>query len=196
MNHIWKQYSLIKFIFFFSFCFASNPLNSWIKNNKDILSNDFKSASIYLEIHSKFSDQFNNDEHWVKVYLGKNKKFRIEFKNRIVTSDGVTWRVYDQVSNQLFLQYPDKKIEKLLFSWSKINRIKAFPIKKINDQEYEIKLFDKDNFTRLYFNNNDLEKILTINKNLEIKISNIKLKKEKSIDLSIGNIDTEIFDLR
>tara|TARA_B100001250_G_C19316206_1_gene578443 strand:- start:4 stop:570 length:567 start_codon:yes stop_codon:yes gene_type:complete len=188
---------LINFFILFTICFASNPINNWININEDILSNDIKSASMNLEINSIFSNQINNSSANIKIFLASDDKFRINFKNRIVVSDGKSWKVYDVYSNQLFIQGPDKKLEKILFSLSKIKRIKAFPVKKINDEEYEISLFDKSQSARLFFNyNNDLEYILIINDNLKIKISHIELKKENSINLLVGDENTEIFDLR
>tara|TARA_B100001250_G_C19447226_1_gene634391 strand:- start:22 stop:588 length:567 start_codon:yes stop_codon:yes gene_type:complete len=188
---------MIKIILFLTFGFASSPINNWFEKNKATLSNEFKSSSFYLEINSDFPDQLNSNSYWVKIFLAGENKFRIDFKNRIVVADKETWRVYDIISNQLFIQSPDKRLEKLLFSLSKIKKMKSFPVKKINNKEYEISFFDKSNKARLFFNyNDDLKYILIINDDLEIKISNIDLKKENSIDLLIGNEDTEIFDLR
>tara|TARA_B100001250_G_scaffold261148_1_gene224947 strand:+ start:3689 stop:4279 length:591 start_codon:yes stop_codon:yes gene_type:complete len=196
MNLIWKPFFLINFLLLLTICFAFSSPNNWINNNKEILSSDLKSASINLEINSLSFQQIDNSSRSVKFFLAADKKFRIDFDNRIIVSNGKNWKIYDKTSNQLFIQNPDKKLEKLLFSWSKIKKIKTFVFKKINKNEYGFILFDKENSAKLIFNKNELVEILIANDDLEVKISDIVLSKEKSIDLTVGNIDSEIFDLR
>tara|TARA_B100000902_G_C27109969_1_gene813049 strand:+ start:170 stop:736 length:567 start_codon:yes stop_codon:yes gene_type:complete len=188
---------LINLVLFLTVCFASNPVDNWFEQNREVLSSNIKSASIHYEAKSQFYDQLNNTSSSIKIIFAENKKFRIAFENRIIVSDGTTWKVYNILSNQLFIQNPDKKLEKLLFVWFKLKKIKTFSAKKINDKEYEISFFETSNKARLFFNNiDDLQHVLIINDDLEIKISNIELKKENSIDLTVGNKNTEIFDLR
>ena len=196
MNLIWRQYSLINVFFLFSICFAINPLSNWIDSNKDILSHKIKSASFRIDIESKISNQFNNDSIFGNICIADQNKFRIDLNNRTIISDGEKWKIYDVLSNQLFIQNPDKKLEKLLFSWSKIKKIKKIPIKKVNNNEYKVYLFDKNNNIRILFNDNKIENILINNEDWNTKISYISFHKESHIDLLVGNIETEIFDLR
>lgn len=196
MNLTWRLFFLINFLLLFTICFASSSPNNWIDNNKEILSSNLKSATINLEINSLSSNQIDNSSSSVKFILAADKKFRIDFDKRIVVSNGENWKIYDKISNQLFIQNPDKKLEKLLFSWSKIKKIKTFVFKKINKNEYDFILSNKENTAKLIFNKNELVEILIVNDDLEVKISDIVLSKEKSIDLTVGNIDSEIFDLR
>jgi outer membrane lipoprotein-sorting protein len=196
MNLIWRQYSLINFFFLFSICFAINPVTNWIDSNKEILSHEIKSASFRIDIESKISNQLNNDSIFGNICIADQNKFRIDLNNRTIVSDGDTWKIYDVLSNQLFIQNPDKKLEKLLFSWSKIKKLKKIPIKKVNNNEYKVYLFDKNNNVRIFFNDNKIENILINNEDSNTKISYISLHKESRINLLVGNIETEIFDLR
>ncbi len=61
-----------------------------------------------------------------KITVGKKNKFRFEIGPRTVVSDGKVWKSYDARTDQIFIQEPDKQLEKSLFSWVEIKKIKAF----------------------------------------------------------------------
>ena len=113
-------------------------------------------------------------------------------------SDGKVWKSYDSRTNQIFIQEPDKQLEKSLFSWVKIKKIKAFPIKEKKDGGYQIKLLGKGNDVRAYFNpnTNKLKSIVIIQSEMRSELSHIFLTEEKTLNLEIGNESSRSFDLR
>ena len=117
---------------------------------------------------------------------------------RTVVSDGRVWRSYDARTNQIFIQEPDKQLEKSLFSWAKYKRIKALPVKIANDGGYRITLLGKGNDVRAYFDpdSGELESIIIIQHDIKTVISKIILEKKDILDLAIGQKSTVTFDLR
>ena len=92
----------------------------------------------------------------------------------------------------------DKKLEKSLFSWVKLKKIKALPVKLESDGGYRLKLLGKENDVRAYFNpgSNQLESIIIIQSDMKSEISKITLAIEDVLNLDIGNKNSSSFDLR
>ena len=113
-------------------------------------------------------------------------------------SDGKVWKSYDSRTDQIFIQEPDEQLEKSLFSWVKIKKIKALSVKKKKDGGYQIKLLGKGNDVRAYFNpnTNNLESIVINQSEMRSELSHISLSKEKMINLEIGRQTSNTFDLR
>ena len=113
-------------------------------------------------------------------------------------SDGKVWKSYDSRTDQIFIQEPDKQLEKSLFSWVKIKNIKALPVKQKKDGGYQIKLLGKGNDVRAYFNpnTNNLESIIINQSEMRSELSHIILAEEKMINLEIGKQTSSSFDLR
>ena len=133
-----------------------------------------------------------------KITVGKKNNFRFEIGPRTVVSDGKVWKSYDSRTNQIFIQEPDKQLEKSLFSWVKIKKIKALSIKQKKDGGYQIKLLGKKNDVRAYFspNTNNLKSIVIIQSEMSSELSHIFLTEEKTLNLEIGNKSSRSFDLR
>ena len=140
MNHIWVLFLVIKFIFFFTISFAANPVNQWIDQNTEILKHDIKSVSFHLTVGTAIYPTKNDSIMSGKIIIGKNKQFRFEMGSRTVVSDGIVWKSYDKRTDQIFIQEPDKQLEKSLFSWVKLKKMNALPIKLEPDGGYRIKL--------------------------------------------------------
>ena len=188
---------MIKFIFFFSICFATNPFNNWIDQHAEILKQDIKSVAFQLRIEAEIN-YINNDSIMLgKIIVGQNKQFRFEMGPRTVVSDGIVWKSYDKRTDQIFIQKPDKNLEKSLFSWMKLKKIKALPVILEPDGGYRITLLGKKNDLRVYFNpnSNKLESII-INSDIKSEISNIILGIEETLNLEIGRKSSISFDLR
>ena len=168
---------MIKFIFFFTICFATNPVNQWIDQNTEILKHDIKSVSFQLAVGAAIYPTKNDSIISGKITVGKKKQFRFEMGPRTVVSDGMVWKSYDERTDQIFIQEPDKKLERSLFSWVKLKKIKAFPVKLESDGGYRLKLLGKENDVRAYFNpgSNDLESIIIIQSDMRAEISQITL---------------------
>ena len=179
-----------KYIFFLTLCFASNPIDGWIDEHKNILKEDIKSVSFQLKIETQYYSG--------KITVGKGNKFRFEIGPRTVVSDGKVWKSYDSRTDQIFIQEPDKQLEKSLFSWVKIKKIKALPVKQKKDGGYQIKLLGKENDVRAYFNpnTNNLKSIVIIQSEMRSELSHIFLTEEKTLNLEIGNESSRSFDLR
>jgi len=198
MNPIWKQYLVVKYLFFFTLCFASNPIDDWIDEHKNILREDIKSVSFQLKIETQYNSGQNDTLIFGKITVGKKKKFRFEIGPRTVVSDGKVWKSYDSRTNQIFIQESDKKLEKSLLSWVKLKKIKALPVKQKEDGGYQIKLLGKGNDVRAYFgpNSNILKSIVIIQGDMRSELSHISLASEKVLNLEIGNESSSSFDLR
>ena len=189
---------MIKYILYFSICLAANPLDQWIDDHVDILKQDIKSISFHLNFDSEIYDTWNDSIVSGKMTLGKKKQFRFEMGSRTVVSDGKVWKSYDARTNQIFIQEPDKKLEKSLFSWVKLKKIKALPIRLELDGGYRIILLGKENDVRAYFNldTNELQSIVILQSNIKSEISQITVEKEETINLQIGQEGAITFDLR
>ena len=186
------------YIFFLTLCFASNPIDGWIDEHKDILNEKIKSVSFKLKIETQYNSGKNDTLISGKITVGNNNKFRFEIGPRTVVSDGKVWKSYDTRTDQIFIQDPDKQLEKSLFSWVKVKKIKALPVKQEKDGGYQIQLLGKENNVRAYFspNNNTLESIVIIQSEMKSELSHILLAKEKMVDLEIGKQTSSSFDLR
>jgi outer membrane lipoprotein-sorting protein len=189
---------MIKYLILFSVCLASNPVNEWIDKHVDILEYNIKSVSFQFSI---YSESFNIPEDSViksKIIVGNEKQFRFEMGPRTVVSDGLVWKSYDARSNQIFIQDPDKQLEKSLFAWVKYKRIKALPVKLESDGGYRLNLLGKENDVRTYFHSGsgELKSIVIKQNDFQLEISRISLAIEKHLDLNIGNDESITFDLR
>ena len=162
---------MIKYFFYFSICFATNSLDQWIEEHAYIIKQDIKSVSFHLTFDSEIYNTWNDSIISGKITVGKKKKFRFEMGPRTVVSDGKVWKSYDERTNQIFIQEPDKKLEKSLFSWVKLKKIKALPDKLESDGGYRLKLLGKENDVRVYFNpgSNELESIVIIQSDIAIR---------------------------
>ena len=189
---------MTRYIFYFSICLAANPLDQWIEEHEDILKQDIKSVSFYLTFDSEIYSTWNDSIISGKITVGNNKQFRFEMGPRTVVSDGKVWKSYDERTDQIFIQQPDKKMEKSLFAWVKLKKIKALPIKLEPDGGYRLKLVGKENDVRVYFNpgSNELESIVIIQSDMRSEISKIILAIEGVLNLDIGNQNSASFDLR
>ena len=189
---------MVKYIFILTLCFASNPIDDWIDEHNDILKEDIKSVSFQLKIESQYYSSQNDTLISGKITVGKENKFRFEIGPRTVVSDGKVWKSYDSRTDQIFIQEPDRQLEKALFSWVKIKKIKALPVKKKKNGGYQIKLLGKGNDVRAYFNpkTNNLESIVIIQSEMRSELSHIFLTEEKTLNLEIGNESSRSFDLR
>ena len=189
---------MIKFIFFFSICFAANSLDQWIEQHTEILKQEIKSISFQLTFGTEIYTTNNDSILSGKIIVGKNKQFRFEMGSRTVVSDGMVWKSYDKRTDQIFIQEPDKQLEKSLFSWVKLKKMKALPVKLELDGGYRIKLLGGENDIRAYFypDSSELESIVIINSDIKSEISKITLAIEETLNLEIGRESSVTFDLR
>ena len=198
MNLTWTPFLVGKYIFFLTLCFASNPIDGWIDEHKNILKEDIKSVSFQFKVETQYYPGQNDTLIPGKITVGKKNKFRFEIGPRTVVSDGKVWKSYDSRTDQIFIQEPDKQLEKSLFSWVKIKKIKALPVKQKKDGGYQIKLLGKGNDVRAYFNpnTNNLKSIVIIQSEMRSELFHILLAEEKMINLEIGKQTSSSFDLR
>ena len=188
---------LFYFLLLITFLIA-NPFDKWIDQNKNVIKEKIKSVSFQIKIKSDL-DSKSNEILNGKIVMGEKKKFRFEMGTRTVVSDGTLWKSFDKRTNQIFIQEPDKKLEKVLFSWVKVNKLKALPVQNKPDGSYKIQLFGNDNDVRTYFNSatNVLDSILIKPRNgLRSTIFNISISAADSVFLDIGTKSSELFDLR
>jgi len=176
----------------------ANPFNKWVDQNKHIIEEKIKTVSFQatIERNTKVEEKKIFDGKFV---VGEDKQFRFEMGHRTVVSDGEIWQSYDDRTDQIFIQEPDKKLEKALFSWVKVKKLKLLPIKNKSDGSYKIKLFGNNNDVHAYFNmeTNVLDSILISQwDGLESKIFNISLVVADSMILTIGTESSTLFDLR
>ena len=189
---------MIKYIIYVSICLAANPVDHWIEKHTDILKHDIKSVSFHLIFDSEIYNTWNDSIISGKITVGKKKQFRFEMGPRTVVSDGMIWKSYDERTDQIFIQEPDKKMEKSLFSWAKLKKIKALPVKLEPDGGYRLQLLGKENDVRAYFSpgSNELKSIVIIQSDMRSEISKITLAIEDVLNLDIGNHNSASFDFR
>ena len=189
---------MIRFILCCTICFAGNPLDQWIDQHAEILKQDIKSVSFQLTVNSEFNAGQNESTMSGKITVGNNKQFRFDMGSRTVVSDGNVWKSYDERTDQIFIQEPDKQLEKSLFSWVKLKNLKALPAKLEPDGGFRIKLLGEKNNVRVYFNSdsNELESVIIIQSEIKSEISNIILATEETLNLEIGHEGSASFDLR
>ena len=191
MNNLFYFFLIISFM-------VANSFDDWVNQNKDVIKEKTKVASFQIRVESI---EAANEQNLIdgQIIIGENKQFRFEMGPRTVVSDGQTWKSYDERTNQIFIQEPDKKLEKALFSWVKVNKLKALPLKKKSDGGYKINVFGKNNDIRAYLNSNTnvLDSILVMPVNgLKSTILNISILPADSVVLDIGTSSSEFFDLR
>ena len=169
----------------------ANSFDEWLNENKELLNHKNKLISFDL-IEDGNGDIING-----KIALGKENTFRFEAGPRIVVSDGGAWKSHNLNTDQVFIQYPDLKFEKLLFSWSIFKKLKSLKVKKQNDESYRIKLPGNKQKFFVYINSdsNELDSVLIFG-NAKYNIFNISISKLDSMNLKIGFNSSEIFDLR
>ena len=188
-----------KLLFFSTLTYLiANPLDDWVDQNKNVIKEKIKSVSFKIRLESGIDSK----EYKIlngQIVIGEKKQFRFEMGPRTVVSDGTLWKSYDERTDQIFIQKPDKKLEKALFSWDNINKLKAIPIKNKPDGSYKIKLFGSNNDVFAYFNadTNVLDSILIYPRNgLRSKLYNISIAAADSVILDIGTESSDLFDLR
>ena len=176
----------------------ANPLDDWVDQNNNVIKEKIKSVSFKIRLESGIdSNEYNilNGQ----IVIGENRQFRFEMGPRTVVSDGTLWKSYDDRTDQIFIQKPDKKIEKALFSWVKVKTLKSLPVQNKPDGSYKIKLIGNNNDVRAYFNSytNVLDSILISTRDgFASKIFNIRISAADSVILDIGTNSSDLFDLR
>ena len=176
----------------------ANPFDAWVDQNKNVLNKTIKSVSFQIRLAARLDSKEEKILNGQIVVGGKNQ-FRYEMGPRTVISDGTIWKSYDERTDQVFIQKPDKKLEKALFAWTKVKKLKAIRVKNKPDGSCKIKLFGKKNDIQAYFNSdtNVLDSILISPRNgFEFKIFNISIESADSVSLTIGTESTTFFDLR
>ena len=188
----------IELIFILFSYIIADPFESWIEYNKHIFDEEYKKVSFSVSIGSNILSK-KIDKYTGEITIGEDKKFRYKMGSRTVVSNGTTWKNYDQRTGQIFIQEPNKRMEKVIFSWIELKKIKTLPIKYLANGEYKLNIFNTGNDIRMYFNINssNLDSI-TINQKDGIKstISNIKINRTESLNLIIGTNKSTVFDLR
>ena len=188
------KYFLINNIYIYisiSITFA-NSFNQWVESNEVFFLEDIKKIKFQLHQINDIYKQYD-----CSLVICDEKKFRLEIGPRIIISDGNSWKSYDNRNNQILIQEPDRKIERILFSWINKNKIKLLPISKISNHIYKINLLGEKNDVQLYISDVKLDSIILVqNTRKYIKLSNIDLMKADSINLSVGNKSSTTFDFR
>ena len=186
-------------IFFLTLTYLiANPLDDWVDQNKNVIKEKIKSVSFKIRLESGIDSK----EYKIlngQIVIGEKEQFRFEMGSRTVVSDGTLWKSYDDRTDQIFIQEPDKKIEKALFSWVKVKTLKSLPVQNKPDGSYKIKLIGNNNDVRAYFNSytNVLDSILISTRDgIESILFNISISAADSVMLDIGTKSSEIFDLR
>ena len=89
-------------------------------------------------------------------------------------------------------------MEKSLFSWVKLKKMKALSAKLEADGGYRINFLGEKKDVRVYFNSdsNELESVIIIQSDIKSEFSKIILLAEKKLNLDIGRETSSSFDLR
>ena len=179
-------------------CLTANSFDIWVDQNKNVIKQKIQSVSFQIRLETGFDS--NADKMVMgKFVIGEKKQFRFEMGPRTVVSDGTLWKSYDERTDQIFIQNPDKKLEKALFSWVKVQKLKALPVRNMSDGSCKIKLLGKENDVRVYFNpdTNILDSIIILPRDgFGSTIFNINIDAADAVKLDIGTKSSALFDLR
>ena len=188
-----------KLLFFSTLTYLiANPLDDWVDQNKNVIKEKIKSVSFKIRLESGIDSKeyiISNGQ----IVIGERKQFRFEMGPRTVVSDGTLWKSYDDRTDQIFIQEPDKKMEKALFSWVRVKKLKTLSVQNKPDGSYKIKLLGNNNDVRAYLNSytNVLDSILISTRDgFGSKIFNISISAADSVILDIGTKTSDLFDLR
>lgn len=198
MNHTFKIYltNKVLLILLSSFLFSQPKFSKWLDKNKTLIESDYKSITF---IYNKFSNNQNTYQDLnqkCKLTLGRDKKFRFENENKIIISNGKDWRSYDIRTNQIFIYDVDMNIEKIISDLNNFSRIKKNILSQmifINKEYHFYTPYLKQPFLINFSEHGMLESIIIKN---NIKLSEIEIYKEDSLDLSINKKNIMEFDLR
>ncbi len=177
---------------------SANSFDAWVDQNKKVIESKIKSVSFQIRMESGL-DLMDVNILDGQIVVGVEKQFHFEMGQRTVVSDGTLWKSYDERTDQIFIQEPDKKLEKVLFSWTKVKTLKVLPVQNKPDGSYKLMSFGNNNEIRAYFNSdtNVLDSILILPQNgFGSKIFNISIAATDSVILDIGTKSSPIFDLR
>ena len=191
------MHKLVYFFFIITYLFA-NSFDNWVDKNINVLEEKVKSISFQIKLEPGTELKENKMLNG-KIVIGEKKQFRFEMGPRTVVSDGTLWKSCDERTNQIFIHVPNKKWEKALFSWVRVKKLKNLPVNKKPDGSYKIKLFNKNQEIRTYFNSvtNGLDSILISNRDgLKSIIFNLSISAADSVTLNIGTKSSTIFDFR
>ena len=191
MNRIYKIFSMNKvsiIVLMFNLVNASS-FDDWLNEKKELLNYKNKLITFDLIDDGKIIKG--------KIALGKENTFRFETDSRVVVSDGKSWKSHNLRTDQIFIQSPDLKFEKLLFSWSMFDKLKTLKVKKQNDAGYRVKFPGNKQKFYIYLNpeSNKLDSVLVFG-DADYSFVNISISKLDSMNLKIGFNSSDIFDLR
>ena len=198
MNHMFKIYLTNKFLLVLlsSFLFSQPRFSQWLDKNKSLIESDYKSITF---IYNNFSNNQNTYQDVIqkcKLTLGLDNKFRFENENKIIISNGTDWRSYDIRTNQIFIYDIDMNIEKIISDLNNFSKLKKNILSRMifMNKEYHFDTpYLKQPFLINISEDGILESIIVKN---NFKLSQIKIYKEDSLNLSINKKNIMEFDLR
>ena len=198
MNHMFKIYLTNKFLLVLlsSFLFSKPRFNQWLDKNKSLIESDYKSITFIYNNFSNNQNTYQDVNQKCKLTLGLDNKFRFENENKIIISNGTDWRSYDIRTNQIFIYDIDMNIEKIILDLNNFSKLKKniFSRMIFMNKEYHFYTpYLKQPFLINISEDGILESIIVKN---NIKLSQIKIYKEDSLNLSINNKNIMEFDLR
>ena len=147
--------------FVFNIVFCSDCLEQWINENLGA-----KHKVIYLDLDV-------NDEQINICYYQDNIK--INTSNHILLSNSKKTSKYIYKTNQLFIDFPDKKFNNYIINFFDLKKnIKKF--KSIDNNIYYLKKINNIDEMNLYFDNEcvNLDSVIVKDKDIHLRINNIK----------------------
>ena len=173
---------IIYLLFYFSYLYSENCFEEWIKFNEKKIENNLL----------RINGVFKNKENKFDIYIEKNKRFKIEYLDKIIISNKDSIINYSQSTNQLFIEYPDTTLNNLIFSLLDDKQLSVL----INEKTNTKFTVSNQDYGKIEINMNDscnTIKSLTVNSNNSIvslfNISFIGLKKINSDSLFNNNLD-------
>lgn len=147
--------------FVFNIVYCSDCLEQWINKNLDD-----KDKAIYLDLNV-------NDEQ-INIYYYQDN-IKINTSNHILLSNSKKTSKYIFKTNQLFIDFPDKKFNNYISNFFDLKKI-IRKFKSVDNNIYYLKNNNNINKMNLYFDNEcvNLDSVIVKDESFQLKINNIK----------------------
>jgi len=167
----------IVLLFFIQYLFSQNCLEKWLESNDCIIKKNILNISCSIK---QDSFQTNN----LNMMIEKNKRFKIQYLDKIIISDNYKISNYSKKTNQLYIEKADLNLNKLIYLFSnKKDFLKS--VKIISANQFQIKNKNSYNTSIIFNDNCDSFKVIINKNNHLINIDNIVLD-----SIYVQNIDS------
>jgi hypothetical protein len=171
------------FILLISSLFSETIFDRWVNQNLSMLDSSSVKISAKLIIQNEYSKQNSN----IEINIKNEKSFWVQFENKQIYYSENWTKIFDEKSNQLIIEVPDKNLLNNISMFIKQN-VNNFNSQCIEDQEIKcnVQIPDYGLFFDAYFNSTDFS-LTKISHNYNK--TNTEINEIKVDEIEIDNID-------